>query len=129
MRKRILVLFMAILLLAVSAACTPAQDDVYETYYDYMYIDPETGEFVENFYYIYDGSEYTLATIYDASATYFIRTTKTSSYVSIWKDYLAVYITVADGEKVPYQVFSLEDLEEISQSYDSVTKRYVMVRI
>lgn len=38
---------MAVLLLVVSAACTPAQDDVYETFYEYMYIDPETGEFVD----------------------------------------------------------------------------------
>lgn len=38
---------MALVLLLVSAACTPAKDAVYEVYEDYMYIDPETGEFVD----------------------------------------------------------------------------------
>lgn len=47
MNKRILILFMALLILLVSAACTPAQKDIYETYFEYMYMDPETGEFVD----------------------------------------------------------------------------------
>ena len=47
MCKKILVLLMALTLLIVSTGCTPAQKDVYETFYDYMYVDPETGEFVD----------------------------------------------------------------------------------
>lgn len=104
-----------------------AQYDTWR-HYSYQTINVETGEFVENFYYIREGEDYKLATSYDENATYYIRVTQTSSYVSIWKDYLAVYITVADGETVPYQIFSLEDLEEISETYDSVAKNYVMVR-
>lgn len=47
MCKKALILFLTLIILLVSAGCTPAQKDVYETYYEYMYIDPETGEFVD----------------------------------------------------------------------------------
>lgn len=102
----------------------------YDTWNNYSYqtINIETGEFVDNFFYIRENESYTLATSYDANATYFVKAVQTSSYVSIWKDYLAIYTTVADGEKVPYQIASLEDLEDVSKTNDSVTKRYVLVK-
>ncbi len=38
---------MALLILALSAACTPAEKAVYQTYDEYKYIDPATGEYVD----------------------------------------------------------------------------------
>jgi len=106
---------------------TKAQYDTWNNF-SYQSININSGEFVTNFYYIYEDGKPVLATDYDADAKYFIKCVQVSSYVAIWKDYLAVYVTVADGEKVPYQVASLGDLQEISKTNDSVTKRYVLVK-
>ena len=101
----------------------------YDTWNNYSYqtININSGEFVTNFYYTFDGKNHVLAEEYDATQTYYIKSVAVESYVGIWADYLTVYITVADGDKVPYQISSINDLNEVSKTVESVTKRYVLV--
>jgi len=47
MTRKILTAVMALVLLIVTVGCTPAAKDIYSNYYEYMYIDPATGEFVD----------------------------------------------------------------------------------
>lgn len=83
--------------------------------------------FITNFYYVFSGSSYSLSNQFVEGEEYFIRATNVDEFLNIWQDYLVLYVFVADGIKVPYQISNINELKEISESEESVTKRYVLV--
>ena len=85
-----------------------------------------------NFYqklYTFDGANYSLAGAYNAENKYYILSTLVDDVNSLWKNsYLAFYISVADGVKVPFQISNIEELNEISLTTTSITKSYVLAQ-
>ena len=84
-------------------------------------------DYITNFYYTLVGQDYLLSSTFEEGQTYYICATNVGEYLNIWKDYLAIYVSVADGIKIPYQISSIDELNEISSNEESVTKNYVLV--
>ena len=95
---------------------------------EYVKVDILETEFYKNTFYYFDDPNYVVAEEYVADTDYYVYTTVLNDATSIWENYLTFYVTVADGIKVPYQISTLDDLYDVSDNAESVTKRYVLTK-
>lgn len=102
----------------------------YSSWYEKKYIpvDILSTEFIENTFYYQESTEYVLATEFISGVQYYILATEIDNNISIWNGYLTFYITVADGIKVPYQIATEGDLNEIDDTAESLSKRYILTK-
>lgn len=107
------------------------QED-YNKWYEKEYV--EIGKISEELYneyksdlYINSQSQYVTTEQFIANESYFIYASTLQGVNSLWgSNYLAFYVTVADGVKVPYQISTVADFEEIALTTDSISKKYVL---
>ena len=95
---------------------------------NYVLVDISENEFVSNMFYYCESEEYILAETFEEGKEYFALTTNLDSIHLLWEDFLALYVTVADGIKQPYQISTAKDFYEIGLTGDSVTKKYVLTK-
>ena len=112
----------------------PQDKIIFESQYNdwtnknYLSVDVSADNFIADYYYKKLGDNYVLSSEFEEDATYYVATVNTNKYLSAWKDnYLVYYISIADGISVAYQIFTVQDLIDISHDSNSVTKKYVLV--
>ncbi len=107
-------------------------EEDYNKWYAKEYI--ELGKISQELYqeyksdlYINASSQFVETSEYNQEENYYIYSSLLQGVNGLWgSNYLAFYVTVADGVKVPYQISTVADFEEIDLTTDSISKKYVL---